>query len=149
MTGKNNPLNGSIIANNTFVNSNYQTNVFIQNTNAPGGLFANNIILQEGELPCIVLPANKAVNFSNNLYNKSFDKNAAGQGDIIGVPELLRKGSTLAGELRVDYFRLTKGSPGIGKGLPLKMVKVDCEGNLRNKIPDIGACEFIPGNSEN
>ena len=136
------PMNGSIVANNTFVNSSDSWGVQITGNNSVSGYFYNNIIHQENSLPCIYVPSGTNVTFSHNLYNKSFDADAAGTGDVTGDPMFTKSGSTGAGNLTFDYFRLSAGSAAINKGLSTSDVTEDAFLNRRDDHPDIGIHEY-------
>ncbi len=124
---------GLRVINNTFVNSTYSAGVEIEDK-LTNSLFANNIVVQEGNLPCISNAAGSGMVFLNNLYNKAHS-NSTGAGDITGDPGFAGGNITTP-----DYFKLSSNSPAINKGT--SGVTDDYFGNLRD-IPDIGAVEYM------
>ena len=137
------PMNGSIVAFNTFVNSTYSWNVQISGGNSVSGSFLNNIIVQEDALPCMNVQTGTNITFSHNLYNKSYDSDATGPGDITRDPGFSKAGDTGPGLLTGRYFMLSGDSPAIGKGIAIASVTDDIFGNRRDAAPDIGACEYF------
>jgi hypothetical protein len=135
--------NGTIVANNSFVNSTYLFNVQISGANPLTGFFENNIIIQEDALPCISAASDANITFRNNIYNKSFSNTAAGAGTIVSDPDLSRSGDTGAGKLTAEFFRPNASSPAINKGTNVTEVKDDIFGNKRDSKPDIGAIEYF------
>jgi uncharacterized protein YjdB len=142
------PMRGTLVANNTFMNSSNTDlwNVQITGGNSVSGSFRNNIVMQDGSLPCIYAEPGSGIIFSNNLYNKSYDPNAKGPGDIRDDPALTMNGETTPGKLSAAYFRLTSTSPAIDKGIALPEIVDDIFRYKRNGFPDIGANEYYdPG----
>jgi hypothetical protein len=132
-----------VIENNIFVNANPYYGVdFYPTAGYTGCHFENNIVVQEDESPCINVISGTGVTFSHNLYNKAYDSDAVGPGDIIGDPKFAKTGGTGPGQLTADYFKLLSNSPAINKGVVLSQVKVDYFGNARDSNPDIGAIEY-------
>jgi hypothetical protein len=139
MVGRDN----TIVENNTFVNSITQYCVLFFDGTYTNNLFRNNIIIQEGALNCIYCPSHGAeFTLSNNLYNKSYNVNAIGNGDIIGDPSIAKDGSTGAGLLDYNYFRLLNNSPAIYAGTYIVDVSIDYNSYLRPNPPSIGALEY-------
>ena len=135
---------GTVIANNTFVNSEELYCVQIGNATHTGGLFANNIIIQEKGLPCIYAGKKYGLTYSHNLFSKSYESDVIGAGDIVGDAKLTETGETVAGKLTVNYFKLLSTSPAINQGEIITNVIDDIFGNKRDSSPDIGANEYIP-----
>jgi parallel beta-helix repeat protein len=135
-------LEGLLVANNTFINSTYSTCVEFDAPTFVSGEFRNNIVVQEDALPCIVIDKNVKIIYSNNLYNKTYNSIAIGEGDVVGDPKLKRTGDTSAGNLTAEYFKLTSTSPAINKGVAITKVTDDIFGNDRDSSPDIGAHEY-------
>jgi hypothetical protein len=134
---------GLIIANNTFVNSTYSSCVQINDrSKMVNCLFENNIVIQDGDLQPIWVEAGSGLTFSNNLFNKSYDRDATGTGDLICDPKLVKIPGPGSGKLNAEYFKLLSTSPAINKGAAIKQVIDDFFGNSRDGIPDIGAHEY-------
>lgn len=126
---------GLEVCNNTFVNSIYYSCVEINGGSTITGYFKNNIIVQEDDLMCIDVQPGNTLAFSNNLFNKSYDTDAKGEGDITGDP-LFARGDVF----NPFYYKLQSNSPAINKGIIL--VNTDFFDNTRT-IPDIGAIEYM------
>jgi hypothetical protein len=60
----------------------------------------------------------------------------------MGDPLISKTGSTSAGQLTGDYFKLLSSSPAINKGEIINIIMDDFFGNSRDALPDIGAHEF-------
>lgn len=144
-------LSNAVIANNTFVNGipnpGYDMGVYFRSYPTPNifenVLFANNIIVQENGLkPITVQTSHPGLTFSHNLYNTAYSSDAAGVGDIIADPKLLRAGTFSPGTLTADWFRLTSLSPSIDKGLSLTQSTTDYFNNTRVGATDLGAIEY-------
>lgn len=133
--------NGEQVYNNIFVNSLWFTSVAIAGVHT-NSYFTNNIVVQEDGLLCIYIEPGTGLVFSNNLFNKSYDIDAIGVGDVIGDPKLAKAGETGAGKLTADYFKLLGTSPAINKGAVLSNVTNDFFLNPRDATPDIGTHEF-------
>lgn len=131
-----------LVANNTFVNSSYFSCVQISDKLASNSAFKNNIILQEDDLSCIYLSPKAGIQFSNNLFNKSYDSDAVGNGDIIQDPKLSKFGEKTAGNLTGSYFKLLSNSPAINAGIKINSILSDFFNNSRDENPDIGAHEY-------
>ena len=87
-------MDGVIIANNTFVNSTASYCVVIFDASYTNSIFKNNIVVQENNYNPIATSHQAGLIFSNNLYNKSYDANAIGAGDIVSEPLFATKGNT-------------------------------------------------------
>lgn len=138
-------MNNVLIANNTFVNSTACCSVIIDNyQGAPinNVRFQNNIVEQDGSLAVINAWPSPGLTFSNNLWSKKPWSVAAGPGDVVDDPRLVKSGSPDD----PDWFKLTVSSPAINKAISLPQVLVDYFGNLRGSAPDIGAAEYVSGN---
>jgi hypothetical protein len=134
----------SIFAHNTLVNAVGDYNVIIFGGDASGGVFKNNIILQEDSIPVAVNSAT-GITFGYNNWSKTPPSSVQGMGDVIDDPKIAKTGPTGPGELTAEYFKLLSDSPAIDKALPLAEVKEDYFGNPRGESPDIGAHEFGGG----
>ena len=132
-------MNQVLIANNTFVNSTKESCIYIKaspihyNTS-----FKNNIVVQENNLPTIIVSASSGLHFSNNLWSKTPVAAAQGTGDIIGDP-MLAKTNTFDNPL---WFQLLSGSPAIDRAVVLEEVIDDYWQNPRGASPDMGANEY-------
>ena len=135
---------GTLIANNTFVNSVENYCVEIGIATHTGGLFANNIVIQENGLPCIYAGDNHSLTYSHNLYNKPYNISALGSGDIIADARLSKTGEIGSDKLTAEYFELLSNSPAINKGTVFTQISDDIFGNKRDTSPDIGAHEYYP-----
>jgi hypothetical protein len=145
-SGNATPLVDCLIANNTFADALGVTNDFnvqIGSTTHVRSRFINNIIVQENSLPCIFATSGTGLVFKNNLYNKAYDTDATGTGDITGDPKFTQTGSAGPGILTDKYFELQALSPAINKGSVLSEVLDDYSGNSRDKQTDIGALEYF------
>ena len=137
-------MNNVLIANNTFVNSTDCCSVIIDNyQGAPisNVRFQNNIVEQDNSLAVINVWKSAGLTFSNNLWSKTPWSVAAGQGDVVAAPGLVKSGSPDD----PDWFKLTASSAAINKALSLPNVLVDYFGNSRGNAPDIGAAEYVSG----
>jgi len=136
-------LIGTLIANNTFVNT-YTSRA---NVSIPGShtnvRFLNNIVVQDDSRA--IANFGSGITKSNNLWSKAPVSGANGQNDIIGNPLLARTGQTGPGQLGPLWFTLTSLSPAINKALVLSEVSTDYFGTSRGSSPDIGAHEYTGG----
>ncbi len=144
-------LQGCLIAYNTFVNSwdPDPARPTVANFNIGKGAhqntrIENNLFVQEpgGRLDDVV--ADPELHFSHNLWSEKPSPQVAGSGDIIGNPRLAKTGATGAGQLTPDYFKVTAGSPAIGRAKTIAEVKDDLFEKARGSHPTIGAYEFKP-----
>ncbi|MCJ7447914.1 MAG: right-handed parallel beta-helix repeat-containing protein [Bacteroidales bacterium] len=127
------------VANNTFVNSLnvwcVQLNYFVGENNS---FFENNIVIQDDALDCIYYdPGIPGIIFSHNLYNKIYDADAIGVGDIIADPLFTKSGLPTT----ANYYKLSVGSLAIGAGASLGIAD-DYGENLRLIPTTIGAWEY-------
>jgi len=131
----NSGLNNVLIANNTIVDGGLFTGAGdIVNTNSQ---ISNNIILGTDS----AVPNKTGILFSNN--NWSVVPPILASTNIAGDPKIARTGTTTAGTLTADYFKLLANSPMIGAGVPLTSVTTDFFKVTRKATsPDIGAHEF-------
>lgn len=140
------PMKNVLIANNTFVNSTYQYGIQITPGQIQNVRFINNLIEQDDLLPVALVISAPGFTLSNNLWSKTPPSNAAGEGDIIGDPELIKTGD----QLSPGWYKLMNNSPAINKALTLSEVTQDFSGDSRavsrsNPAPDIGADEYVNG----
>jgi hypothetical protein len=144
-------MNHHIIANNTLVNSSSITGVQLGDSSIHNSsVFENNIIEQDGTtLPVIIYPDSPGIRITNNLLSKSpiTSFGPDNPGNFIANPLLTKTGSTDAGLLTGDWFKLMSGSPAIDKALVLSQVTDDYFGTARpiGSVPDIGAHEYGTG----
>ena len=132
-------MNQVLIANNTFVNSTKESCIDISDSPIHyNTIFENNIVVQENNLPTIMVSASPGLLFSNNLWSKTPVAAAQGPGDIIGDP-MLAKTNTFADPL---WFQLLSDSPAIDHAVVLAEVIDDYWQNLRGASPDMGAIEY-------
>lgn len=136
------PIQGLLIANNTFVNSREYFSVQLGIKSSTNSFFQNNIVIQEDGLPCLYIETGSGLTFSNNLYNKTYDSDAINTKDIIANPMFSHIGETGSGKLTAEYFKLLSESPAINKGIIIDKVQEDFYKNKRDFAPDIGAHEF-------
>jgi chitodextrinase len=138
-------VNSFVMANNTFVNASASNGVsaIYMNSSVSGSasVFTNNIVVQDDSRPVANVGSIAGPSFSHNLWSKSTSM-GAGTGDVVGNPQLAKTGSTAAGSLSPDWFKLLSGSPAISKALAIAQVKDDYFGNLRDQSPDIGGDEY-------
>lgn len=127
----------TLAANNTFVNSVYTDCVYLVGAFTTAA-FRNNIVIQEDGLPCITFVEDTDVTFSNNLYNKSYDADAVGTGDVISTTNISKTG-TIAD---TTYYQLFSSSPAISAGTDVN-VDYDYLGVARGVTFDIGALEYV------
>ena len=90
----------------------------------------------------VQVPSASGLTFAHNLWAKTRPANAAGTGDVLADPLVARSGSTGPGALTGAYFKLTAGSPAIGKGLVLPEVPTDFFGKPRGSSNDIGGHQY-------
>jgi hypothetical protein len=137
-----NQCTNNLFAFNTFVNSygstNEQYNIMFFKGKATNVRFENNIIIQDDDRE-IAYSAGSGILFSNNLWSKDPPQNVVGSGDIVGDPLLSKQGLPYSPE----WFMPTNSSPARNMALFLPEVTIDYFGNLRKRIPDIGAIEII------
>lgn len=133
-----NDLVGILVANNTFVNSTEYYCIHIGTGDHTGGTVVNNIIIQEDVLPCIYFVEDVDVTFLSNLYNKAYDVDAVGVGDVTNDPHFTNPATH-------DYT-LTAISHAIDVGTDVG-INTDYGENLRDVSPDIGAYEYDPPES--
>jgi hypothetical protein len=146
-----------IIAFNTFMNArktpeqiangdNMGVYFYPSLVNFTNSVFKNNIVIEEAanQIPInnTLTNPHAGLTFSHNSWNKTPVASAHGISDVTGDPLLSRIGSTNAGELSADYFKLLSTSPVINKGETLTTVVNDFFRNSRNSLPDIGAIEY-------
>ncbi len=131
-------LDNVIIANNTIINGDLNVGSNDYNFAHINSQIKNNIITGSGSS----VPQGAGLTFSNNNWPSTPTDFAAGTDDIIGDPILALSGSTSAGALTGDYFKLLSNSPTIQAGSALSEVTYDFFNNTRNNAPDIGGHEF-------
>lgn len=128
-----------LIANNTFVNSIETSGVKIMSGTHQNVNFSNNIVVQDGSLPLIMVYDNPEVHFSDNLWSKPPWEAAVSPNDIIDDPQFARIGSIYS----PTWYKLLDSSLAINQALSLNEVYIDYFGYSRDVLPDIGASEFF------
>ena len=132
-------LDGVLIANNTIVNGGFSVgangDMNIINRNS---YIANNVFLSSNNS----VASSAGIVFTNNNWQTSAPLAAASSGDIIGDPLLQKTGTTTAGTLTGDYFKLQVGSPVIDRGGYLPEVTDDFFKQPREPLPDMGGHEL-------
>jgi hypothetical protein len=126
-----------VIENNTFVNTSTYEIGFGNEESFTGSHFENNIIIQEGGLPCVDVPSGSGMIFSHNLYNKAYDTDAAGTGDVTSTLTISKTGVYTSN----TYYKLLSNSAAVNTGTDIG-VDYDFGENARGVIPDIGAWEL-------
>lgn len=132
-------LKNSLIAYNTFVNSNYGANFTIAPGNHSNTRIENNIILQEDSLPVADVADDSGLNFSHNLWSKTPPPHVSSSDDVIGDPQLAKSGPGL---LTPEWFRLLSSSPARDRAKVISEVTEDFFRNARGNNPDMGAHEY-------
>ena len=127
------------IAHNTLVNSKFEAGLVILSGTHRNVAIKNNLILQEDNLPVIIVLQNSNLIFSNNLWSKHPKTAASGLSDVIGDPKLSKSGSPFTPE----WFILNNTSKAIDNGIYLNDITIDFFGNSRIELSDIGAYEHI------
>lgn len=133
-------MNHVDIANNTFVNSKYVSAVEFNRGPHSGVTFKNNIVVQNGGLTPIVALKDQQLKFSNNLWSARPYTAASGSGDVIGDPRFT---DNVQPFVAISY-KLTGSSPAINSGVNIGL-NTDYLGNKIEGLPDIGAIEYISG----
>jgi parallel beta-helix repeat protein len=132
-------LEGVLIANNTLVNGEFSLSaggamaITHHNTQIVNNIFQGNRNS---------VSSTSGVSFSNNNWLVAPPAVASSVGDVLGDALLQKTGTTTAGTLKADYFKLLSNSPLIDRGLPLLTVTTDYFKQPRTLFPDIGAHEF-------
>jgi hypothetical protein len=141
-------VEGSLYANNTMVDVYGDANLkFYQSGKITGSEFRNNIIRQSDSKPICVSPAQPGITWRKNLWSDnqaSVDSDCQGTGDVYGQdPELAESGSTEAGALKRDWFKIVADSPARDHADIIDRITIDAFGNSRDSTPDIGAHEYV------
>ncbi len=139
-------MQDTLIAHNTFLDahSNLGTPTSIAIANGPhvNTRFENNIIAQSNSTTGFG-STDSRVAFSNNVWSSQpANANQRGVDDIYADPLLARTGTLAAGQLTSSYFRITSGSPAIGKAKTSNPVIMEDFFRAIRTTPDIGAHEF-------
>ena len=101
--------------------------------------FRNNIVIDETGRECIWLVNDDPdIIFSNNLYNKYYEPNAVGTGDIISTVSISKIGTFSD----TTYYELLSASPARDGGTTIAEVTTDYLGVSRDALTDIGALEY-------
>lgn len=133
------------IANNTFVQATLASSTANAINFRDGAhqnvQFLNNIVRQNGTGNPIAVGTGEFA-FGSNLWSEKPVTEAAAYDDIIAEPQLSQTGSTLAGQLKGDYFKLQATSPAINKASVISDLLDDYFGDARDATPDIGGDEF-------
>ena len=138
-------MDNVLIAHNTFIEAAHTAgwagSVNLRPGNHQRVRFVNNIVSQTNAVQCIKLGTGD-IQFGNNLWSKPVVAAAQSVDDIIADPQLALIGSSEAGQVTGDYFKLTADSPAIDRGSLLSDVLADFFGDARDVTPDIGGDEF-------
>ena len=135
-------LNNVLIANNTIVDGGLFTGAggkhVIVNV---ASQIRNNIILGTDSY----VPSNTGITFSNNNWYGFAAPTAAisTTSDVAGNPLITRTGTTTAGTLTPNYFKISTGSPVVNRAMRLTSVTEDFFKTLRSTTPDIGGHEAV------
>lgn len=117
-------------------------NIWISSVDMDGATFRDNIVIQ-GDVDDIGTHAGTNMTTDHNAYDVTpTDTTFTGTGDVVGDPKIARTGSTAAGELTGEYFKLQSDSPCINAGVNVQV----CEDYFKQYrpigAPDIGAHEY-------
>jgi hypothetical protein len=135
-------LKDSLIAYNTFCNSQGSRTFYIVSGSHSNTRIENNLILEEdGGVTIAVVPTDAGLQFSNNLWSKAPPASASGPGDVVGDPQLAKSGVIGPGLLTPEWFKLLASSPARDRAGVITEVTEDFFGNARQSEPDIGAIE--------
>ncbi len=129
-----------LIANNTFAGGLTATVKNYAGGTTTNARFMNNIVLQESTA-AIGETLISAI-YSNNLWSKTPPTGGSGSGDIVANPQLSKSGTTAAGSLSGNWFKLLSTSPAITKAQSLAQVTEDYFRTARNSTPDIGGHQY-------
>jgi parallel beta-helix repeat protein len=130
-----------VVCNNTLVNARATANVIFWNAGELDLVFKNNIVIQENSLECVI-SASPLKEVGNNLYNKNYDSDARGPGDVVGNPFFAGTENSQSNRFVADFYKLSAKSNAINKGIKVEYVLNDFFGNTRDNVPDIGAHEY-------
>lgn len=148
---------GWLIAYNTFVNSQkpsdwlsggYNMSIYFRPNlvSFSNSYFKNNIIVEDDsrQVPInTTLPnSHPGFVFANNCWSRTPTAAAVGTGDVIADPLLAKTGSTGAGWLTPEWFKILANSPAKDRAAALSEVTEDFFGTARGSAPDIGAHEL-------
>ncbi|MBR10734.1 MAG: hypothetical protein CMP48_23995 [Rickettsiales bacterium] len=138
-----------LIANNTIINtlegeSGNQSNGILLRGSAiiENSRIINNVVYFESFGP-VITGSSDGYSFSHNNWSAEVGPAFSGEGDIVCDPALAMVGSTAAGELAYDFFRLTTESPGIDAAMILDEVRRDADNRENDAKPDLGALKFF------
>lgn len=146
-------LNNCLIAHNTFVNGSNTiapteaANAYFFAGTASNARVVNNIFVQDTPESSVMIChlETRGILFSNNGWSRLPVTGARATSDVVADPQLLRSGSTAAGELSPDWFRASTTSPAAGRGQFLSQVAEDFAKALRPNPPDMGAYNVSGG----
>ncbi|MEA2572634.1 MAG: hypothetical protein QOI24_4635 [Acidobacteriota bacterium] len=129
-------LRSSIIANNTCYASTEALVKIDDSSRNEATFIVNNIFYQSRDAPLAEVTT-RGVTFSNNSWNRADRGRAAGEGDVVGDPLLVKAGGTTP-----DDYRIAAGSPCVNAGTKVPTVTTDYRDKPRGAKPDIGAMEL-------
>lgn len=134
-----------LIANNTFVNPSIGRCIEIQEGNHQNISIVNNIFQQTKTTKSLINigGSTAAFTFSNNLWSTNPGTPYKQTSDVVALPLLAEQGSTVAGMLDKNWFKLTAQSPAIAKGKVIAEPLNDINGTVRGASIDIGAWEYL------
>lgn len=143
-----NSMSNTLIANNTFVNgtagrlNGTPTTVIFRSGAFTNVRFSNNIVMQEDSYPVISISSSQTgITFNSNLWSKAPASTAAAWNDVVGNALLAKTGSTAAGALSGDWFKLQSSSPAKARATVISTLLDDYFSGTRDSAPDIGAHE--------
>ncbi|MCU1232025.1 MAG: putative calcium-binding protein [Acidobacteria bacterium] len=129
-------LRSSIIANNTCYASTEPLVKIDDSSRNQATFVVNNIFYQSRSAPLADVTT-RGVTFTNNSWNRAERGRAAGEGDVIGDPLLVKAGGTTP-----DEYRIAAGSPCVNTGTKVPTVTSDYWNRPRGAKYDIGAQEL-------
>lgn len=134
-----------LIANNTFVQAalanSWDNGIIFQDAAHENVQFMNNVVKQDGVGNPIRIGTG-SFRFVSNVWSEQPATKARAWNDVYGDPQLALAGSTSAGQLTGEYFKVKSTSPAIDQGSVISSILDDYFGNPRDATPDIGAHEF-------
>jgi hypothetical protein len=135
-------LTNATIANNTWVNSYRFAGIQFSAGTHSGVVIEDNITEQDDSLQIVYTVAQAGVTWSHNLWSKTPLAAAAGTGDVVADPKLVKVGSPYT----AAYYRLDSSSPAIGAATVVAATTPDYFNVTRDGVaPDLGASEYTAG----
>ncbi len=134
-----------LIAYNTLANAYGEAGIQINRGSHERVRVVNNIVYQDNGVPLAHVIASSGLVFSHNLWSVNPPASVAGQGDVVGDPQLAKTGTIAPGQLKADWFKVLGSSPAIQRAQTLDQVTEDYFRNARGSTPTIGAHEYSTG----